>query len=261
VDRELGRGTGQTAIVYGPSGPEPKYGIEHFVRRQMESLAWDTCTRLGAAPDAGAAVEVHEFDYKQTAVVYDRNGVVIKSFPAVHVYDGPVSYRLEWNGLIFVFSGDTTPSQFFVDNAKGADLLIHECFNTVAQLIERSGYGEKHARTVGTMAHTAPDEAGRVLALVKPRLAVVYHFFNDFNTGMEIEREIRKHYDGPLALAQDLMVFNVTPDDVRVRLAVTAAHVWPNKERHEGGFRAAPRYKKGLKMSRWLADKQLFPKF
>jgi ribonuclease Z len=44
-------------------------------------------------------------------------------------------------------------------------------------------------------------------------------------------------------------------------LAVTAAHVWPNKERHEGGFRAAPRYKKGLKMSRWLADKQLFPKF
>ena len=47
-------------IVYGPSGLEPKYGIEHFVRRQMESLAWDTCTRLGAAPDAGAEVEVHE---------------------------------------------------------------------------------------------------------------------------------------------------------------------------------------------------------
>ena len=247
-------------IVHGPSGPEPKHGIEHFVRRQMESLAWDTCTRLGAAPDAGAEVEVHEFDYKQTAVVYDRNGVVIKSFPAVHVYDGPVSYRLEWNGLIFVFSGDTTPSQFFVDNAKGADLLIHECFNTVAQLIERSGYGEKHARTVGTMAHTAPDEAGQVLALVKPRLAVVYHFFNDFNTGTEIEREIRKHYDGPLALAQDLMVFNVTPGDVRVRLAVTATHVWPNKEHHDG-FRAAPRTKKGPTMSRWLADKQLFPKF
>ena len=58
-----------------------------------------------------------------------------------------------------------------------------------------------------------------------------------------------------------IMVFNVTPDDVRVRLAVTAAHVWPNKERHEDGFRAAPRHKKGLKMSRWLADKQLFPKF
>ena len=70
----------------------------------MECLAWDTDTRLGTLPDAGAEVEVHEFDYKQTGVVYDRNGVVIKSFPAVHIYDGPVSYRLEWNGLTFVFS-------------------------------------------------------------------------------------------------------------------------------------------------------------
>ena len=231
------------------------------MRRQLESFAWDMDTRLGLLPDAGAEVEVHEFDHKQTGVVYDRNGVVIKSFPAIHIYDGPVSYRLEWNGLTFVFSGDTTPSQFFVDNAKGADLLIHECFNTVKQLIERSGYDEKTARGVGTMVHTAPDEAGRVLALAKPRFAVAYHFFNDFDTGVEIEREIRRHYDGPLALAQDLMVFNVMPDDVCVRMAVTATHVWPNKERHDDGFRVAPRTKRGPKMSRWLADKQLFPKF
>ena len=143
---------------------------------------------------------------------------------------------------------------------KGADLLIHECFNTVAQLIERSGYDERMARGIGTMAHTAPDEAGQVLALVKPRLAVVYHFFNDFDTGAEIEREVRKHYHGPLALAQDLMVFNVTPDDVRVRLAVTATHVWPNKERHARLSRRAAQ-QAGPQMSRWLADKQLFPKF
>jgi ribonuclease Z len=247
-------------LLYGPSGPDPKYGIKHFVRRQMDSLAWDVNTRLGILPDAGAEVEVHEFDFKQTDVVYDRNGVVIKSFPAVHICDGPVSYRLEWNGLTFVFSGDTTPSQFFVDNAQGADLLIHECFNTVPQLIERSGYDEKTARHVGTLAHTAPDEAGKVLALVKPRLGVVYHFFNDFDTGGEIEREIRKHYDGPLALAQDLMVFNVTTEGVRVRMAITALHVWPNKKHHDDGFCVAPRIKKGLEMSRWLADQQLFSK-
>jgi ribonuclease Z len=247
-------------LLYGPSGSEPKFGFEHFVRRQMESLAWDTHTRLGGLPDAGAEVEIHEFDFRKTGVVYDRNDVVIKSFPAVHCYDGPVSYRLEWNGLTFVFSGDTTPSRFFIDNAQGADLLIHECFNSVAQLIARSGYDERTARGVGTMFHTAPEEAGQVLALVKPRLAAVFHFFNDFDTGAEIEREMRKHYDGPLALAQDLMVFNVTPDDIRVRLAVTATHVWPNKERHDS-FRAAPRTKPGPTMSRWLADAQLFPKF
>jgi ribonuclease Z len=248
-------------LLYGPSGPEPRYGIAHFARHQLESFAWDMDTRLGILPDAGAEVEVHEFDFKQTGVVYERNGVVIKSFPAIHIYDGPVSYRLEWNGLTFVFSGDTTPSNFFVENAQGADLLIHECFNTVRQLIERSGYDEKTARTVGTIAHTAPEEAGQVLARVKPRFAVVYHFFNDFDTVGEIEREIRRHYAGPLALAQDLMVFNVTADEIRVRMAVTASHVWPNKEGHDAGFRKAPRNKRGPKMSRWLADGQLFPKF
>jgi ribonuclease Z len=97
------------------------------------------------------------------------------------------------------------------------------------------------------------------LDLVKPRYAAVFHFFNDFDTGPEIEREIRKHYQGPLALAQDLMVFNVTPREVSVRLAITPTHVWPNKERHDE-FRTAPRRQRAT-MSRWLADKQLFPKF
>ncbi len=57
------------------------------------------------------------------------------------------------------------------------------------------------------------------------------------------------------------MVFNVTPDDVRVRLAITATHVWPNKARHRDGFCVAPCTKPGPLMSRWLADKQLLPKF
>ena len=57
------------------------------------------------------------------------------------------------------------------------------------------------------------------------------------------------------------MVFNITPRELRVRMAVTATHVWPNKERHDEGFRVAARTKPRPKMSRWLADQQLFPKF
>jgi len=245
--------------IYGPSGAEEKYGIAHFVHRQVESFTWDRDTRLGILPDGGAEIEVHEFDYRESGAVYDRNGVVIKSFPAVHIFDGPVSYRLEWHGLSFVFSGDTAPSRSFVDNAQGADLLIHDCFNTVSQLIERSGYDEATAREIGRVAHTAPDDAGQLLALVKPRLAAVYHFFNDFDTGAEIEREIRNHYDGPLVLAQDLMVFNVTPSAIRVRMAVTPTHVWPNKTHHGAGFQVAARTRPRATMSRWLADMRLFP--
>jgi ribonuclease Z len=245
--------------VYGPSGSKPEYGTKHFIEMQKSAYAWDTATRTGLLPAAGADVEVHEFDFSKVHTIYDRNGVRIISFPAVHIFDGPVSLRLEWNGLTFVYSGDTTPSYFFVENAKGADLVVHEAFNTVRQLMERSGYDEKTARGIGTMAHTSPSEAGFVLNEVKPRLAVLYHFFNDHDLLSEIEQDVREHYKGRLALAQDMMVFNVTEEDIHVRMAVTAEHVWPNKEHHEG-FRSAPRAER-IKMSSWLAERQIFPKF
>jgi ribonuclease Z len=55
------------------------------------------------------------------------------------------------------------------------------------------------------------------------------------------------------------MVFNVTREKILTRMAVTASHVWPNKELHEG-FKSAPVGKR-MEMSRWLADRQLYPKF
>jgi ribonuclease Z len=170
-----------------------------------------------------------------------------------------VSLRLDWNGLSFVYSGDTTPSYFMPENATGVDVLVHEAFNTVPQLMERSGYDERTARGIGTIAHSDPAEAGRVFKLCEPRLAVAFHFFNDFDTAAEMEREIRTEYSGPLALAKDLMVFNVTHEKIITRMTVTADSVWPNKTHHEE-FRSAER-KERMKMSRWLADKQIFPKF
>ena len=244
--------------IWGPSGPEPRFGTKHFVDTQVSSYAWDTMTRVGLLPADGAIVHVHEFDFAKPGVVYDRNGVVVKSFPAVHIYDGPISYRLEWNGLTFIFSGDTTPSQFMIDHGKGADLLIHEAFNTVSQLMERSGYDERTAIGIGTIAHTAPSEVGHVLSACNPRHAVLYHHFNDFDTAPEIERDVRLHYSGPLSLARDLMVFNVTKEQVVVRMAIVSDHVWPNKENHDD-FRSARRDERP-KMSEWLSKAILFPK-
>ena len=245
--------------VYGPSGPIEKYGMKHFVTKQMESYAWDTDTRVGLLPAVGAEVNVNEFDFSKVHVIYDKNGVKVTSFPAVHIYDGAVSLRLDWNGLSFVYSGDTTPSYFFVENAKNADVVVHETFNTKQQLMERSGYDERTAIGVGSIAHSDPVEAGKVFELIEPRLAVAFHFFNDFDTAPDMERAIRTHYKGPLALAKDMMVFNVTKDSLTTRMAVTSAHVWPNKEDHDD-FKTAHR-KERMKMSSWLSEKQIFPKF
>jgi len=43
-------------------------------------------------------------------VVYQENGVTIRSIPAIHAGDGPVSFILEYAGLKVIFGGDTSPN-------------------------------------------------------------------------------------------------------------------------------------------------------
>jgi len=81
---------------------------------------------------------------------------------------------------------------------------------------------------VGTQGHTSPEQFGKVMSLVKPRLAVGYHFYNDFDTEPEVRDRARKTYDGPLALATDHMVFNVTKDRIRVRMSAVDEEIWPS---------------------------------
>ena len=114
--------------IYGPSGTKPELGTAAFVAGLEKAYAWDVSGRSGALPDAGGLLVAHEFDYKQEGVVYEENGVRIISFPAIHSIDGSVSYRLEWNGLSFVFSGDSYPNKWFIKHASNADFVIHECF-------------------------------------------------------------------------------------------------------------------------------------
>ncbi len=42
-----------------------------------------------------------------------------------------------------------------------------------------------------------------------------------------IHERIQTTYDGPLSLAEDYMVWNITKEDIRVRLAKVDEDVWP----------------------------------
>ena len=107
---------------------------------------------------------------------------MVRSFPAVHALDGSVSFLLEWNGLKFVYGGDTAPNKWYVEYAKGADVAIHESFLATSLLIEKQGFAPLEALNVGTQAHTSPEQFGKVMSMVEPRLAIGYHFQNDFDT-------------------------------------------------------------------------------
>ena len=213
--------------IWGPSGPVPELGTKHAMDGMQQMLTWDLAGRAGMIDFRGFQLEVTEFDYKaENQVIYDENGVVIRSFPAIHSIDGAVSFALEWNGLKFVFSSDTYPNKWFNEYAKDADIAIHECFIAVPSLVEKMGFTPESALLVGTQIHTAPEAFGKIMSEIQPRIAVAYHFFKDHDTTAEVYERIRKTYDGPLSLAEDYMVWNITKDKVRERLAVVDHHTW-----------------------------------
>jgi ribonuclease Z len=139
-----------------------------------------------------------------------------------------VSFILEWNGLKFVYGSDTVPNKWFAEFARGADIAIHECFLPPPLLVTKQGFAPLEALTVGTQGHTAPEQFGKLMSMVEPRLAVGYHFFNDFDTEPDVRERVRKTYDGPLSLATDHMVWNVTKDDIKVRMSVIDEEIWPS---------------------------------
>jgi ribonuclease Z len=213
--------------IWGPSGPEPKYGTKAAIDGLKTFYEWDIATRRGAFDANGQKIEVNEFDYKGlNQVVYEENGVTIRSFPALHAFDGAVSFRLDWNGLSFVFSSDTYPTKWFIEYGKGADLVVHECFVAVPDLIKRMNFPVERALLVGAQVHTPPPAFGKVMSMMEPRMAIAYHFINDFDTAPTILQGIRTTYDGPLTLAADMMVWNVTKEKIRVRDVVFNENCW-----------------------------------
>jgi len=214
--------------IWGPSGAKPEYGTKNALDALRKMVNWDISGRQGLVDERGYHFEVKEFDYKGVnQVIYKENGVTIRSWPAIHSLDGPVSFSLEWNGLKFVFGGDTYPNKWFVKYAKNADLAIHEAFVGVPELIKKFKFTPQSALVVGTQIHTAPPAFGKVMSEIKPRMAVAYHFFKDFDTTARINDGIRRTYDGPLSLAQDFMTWNVTKEEIRVRMAIVNEDVWP----------------------------------
>jgi ribonuclease Z len=214
--------------IYGPSGSSPELGTRAFVEAMKKGYAWDVATRSGALPDQGGRIEVHEFDYLQeNEIVYQEGGVTVRSWPAIHSLDGAVSFGLEWNGLKYVFGGDTYPNKWYMKFAAGADVASHECFLPPKALANYFGWDLAQATYVSTRIHTEPQAFGKVMATLEPRLAVGYHSVQSPENNAAIMDGVRAVYDGPLAIARDLMVINVTKDTMEVRMAVVDDYVLP----------------------------------
>ena len=188
---------------------------------------WDLKSREGNIPTSGAEIITHEFDWTTTQVVYDENGITVTSFPAIHAMAGAVSYRIDWNGMSVVYSGDTKINNFMIEQGQNVDLLIHETFLPAEILSEKTGMTLENAMVVVNELHTPAKAAGVVFELAQPKMAVMYHTWVTDETISPIFDDLRIPYLGPATLAQDFTVFNITPDSIVVRQALVDDAPWP----------------------------------
>ena len=83
--------------IWGPSGATEDMGTKYAVEHFLKSFNWDAKTRNFVLSAEPGKISVEEFDYKAVnKVVYKENGVTIRSIPAIHAGDGPVSFILEY---------------------------------------------------------------------------------------------------------------------------------------------------------------------
>jgi ribonuclease Z len=204
--------------IWGGGSEDPTLGLAAFVDHMDKAMAWDRASMLGVRPTTGFAMVPHEIPFDQPETIYERNGVTISSFPAIHGLSGAVGYAINFAGLKVVFSGDTRPCKHVVDAAAGADLLIHECFQSPAVYARQTGLPLETAMQITRLAHTIPEQLGKILEMTKPRMGALWHL--DITPGVTgAFEDIRAVYGGPVTVTQDLTVFNATEAGVIARQA------------------------------------------
>jgi ribonuclease Z len=206
--------------VWGPSGMTPEMGTAYAVDHFLKAFNWDYQTRAFKITPVPGSITVHEFDYKAVnKVIYDQNGIVIRSIPAIHTGDGPVSFIIEYAGLKLVFGGDSSPNKWMIEHSKDADFVIHEAFGTPEFFAKDYGQPPQLAWRACCEFHTSGPAFGKIMSEIKPRHAVAYHSMEEALPG--VRSGIRETYDGPLSMAVDMMVWNITKDKVTERMAVS----------------------------------------
>src|SRR6185295_12952991 len=161
-------GGGGRSVAFKVRGPA---GTKDMMRYLGLAHAPDIKMRIAdqALPQRGVDVEAADID---EGVIYDQAGVRVTAFDVDHgeVIKPAFGFRIDYQGRSVVISGDTRPSDNLLRHSKGVDVLVHEVMAARAEYLSAS----PAIQTI--MAHhTSPEQAGRIFAEVKPRLAVFTH--------------------------------------------------------------------------------------
>jgi ribonuclease Z len=176
--------------IWGPQGTSSM--AEHLA----QAFAFDIHIRESAPdplPSKGVEIDAKEIGQGE---IYNDGPVRVSAFLVDHGAVKPVfGYRVDSAGHSVVISGDTKFCQNIVDFAKGADCLIHAAWSA----------GSKNTTPPSKRSIASAEDAGRVFAIVKPKLGAVYHYKDEEG----VSDAIRHEYKGPLVIAKDLMTIKI----------------------------------------------------
>jgi ribonuclease Z len=208
--------------VHGPSGRTEQLGLQGMIDGMDQMLQWHLEAFDVFPIGDGYEVEVNEFDWKdENGICYDKNGVTVRHWRRSHAKDGASAYRLDWNGLSFVWTGDGRPDELSMKYGAGVDVFVTECQTDYARL-NRLKYGFPEWLTNYTIDthHTPHYAVGYMMNEVNPRIGMVTHMEYDEPTVNESIAGIRAHWDGLFAFgAPDGVIVNVTKEEIWVRNA------------------------------------------
>ncbi|MBT9471124.1 MAG: MBL fold metallo-hydrolase [Pseudomonadota bacterium] len=181
-----------------------------------------------APPPADALKEVFRAQDIGEGLVFADDRVRVTAIENCHYHPAPgaaaqprqrsYALRFEARGKVVVFSGDTGPCEArLAPFARGADLLIHEVIDVpavLAVLRTQAGVEYSQAQWAEIEAHmredhTTPEEVGRLAAAAGVKTVVLSHIVpGSGGDPKAYAAEVRKHFSGPVIVAEDLQVFD-----------------------------------------------------
>ena len=189
-------GRSEALEVYGPPGTAAM--TDHIKQAYSQDIA---IRSQGLEHLPPLIVNVHEIE---KGLVYKDANITVRAIPVCHgQWRHAFGYAIEAAGRSIVISGDTAPCPALTDACRHCDVLLHEVYSG-AQFAKFPEAAKSYSATF----HTSTRELAEIAAKTKPKLLILYHqlYFGP-RPAVDLEKEIRQSYSGPIISAQDLAIY------------------------------------------------------